>query len=46
MSDIITKIKLLYSEETIEGIEVKTLTSVETKKAVYKKIGYDPWIKI
>jgi hypothetical protein len=46
MSDIISKIKYLCSEETIEGIVVKTLTSVETKQAVYKKVGYGPWIKV
>lgn len=46
MTDIISKIKYLYTKETIDGIVVRTLTYVETKKAAYKKIGHDPWIKI
>lgn len=40
------KIKFIYTKETIEGIIVKTLTHAKTGKAVYKKVGYDPWIKI
>lgn len=46
MSDITTKTKLLYSEETIEGIMVKTLKSVKIEETVWKKIGYGPWIKV
>lgn len=46
MNDITQRIKFLYTEEIIEGIIVKTLTFAETKKVAYKKVGYDPWIKI
>lgn len=46
MNDIIQKIKFLYTEETIKGIIVRTLTCAETKEVAYKKIGYDPWIKM
>jgi hypothetical protein len=46
MNDTISKIKYLYLEEIINGIVVKTLTFAETKKVAYKKVGYDPWVKI
>jgi hypothetical protein len=46
MNDITQKIKYLYTEEIVEGIIVRTLTFAETKKEAYKKVGYDPWIKV